>query len=224
MSPTIIFVEGNIGSGKTTFLSLLEKKYPNCQVIYEPLEKWTELSDSQGKNILQYFYDDMNRYTYTFQSFAFLSRAMLLDKIDQKVDIVFIERSIFSDKNIFAKNCYQNGSMSEIEWNLYNKWFEWMISKLKLDNYMHLYLKCNPEISYERLRKRNRKEEENISLKYIKDIYECHENWLNNEKTIMLDASQPFVSDEETLRNMISKISMETFNFDAQNIIEIMHC
>ena len=135
MSPTIIFVEGNIGSGKTTFLSLLEKKYPNCQVIYEPLEKWTELSDSQGKNILQYFYDDMNRYTYTFQSFAFLSRAMLLDKIDQKVDIVFIERSIFSDKNIFAKNCYQNGSMSEIEWNLYNKWFEWMISKLKLDNY-----------------------------------------------------------------------------------------
>ena len=55
MSPTIIFVEGNIGSGKTTFLSLLEKKYPIGSVIYEPLEKWTELSDSQGKNILQYF-------------------------------------------------------------------------------------------------------------------------------------------------------------------------
>ena len=45
----------------------------------------------------------MEKYTYSFQSFAFLSRVMLLDEIDKSKDIVFIERSIFSDREILQK-------------------------------------------------------------------------------------------------------------------------
>ena len=120
MPPKIIFVEGNIWTGKTTFLNLVQEHVDNVQCILEPVDKWTGLSDSSGKNILHYFYENMEKYTYSFQSYAFLSRVMLLDLIDYSKEYVFIERSVYSDKNIFAQNCVQNGTMTEIEWNLYN--------------------------------------------------------------------------------------------------------
>ncbi|CAF4253283.1 unnamed protein product, partial [Adineta steineri] len=43
-----IAVEGNIGSGKSTVLSCLEKS-PLCDVIPEPIESWT---NHKGHNIL----------------------------------------------------------------------------------------------------------------------------------------------------------------------------
>ena len=54
-SPKVIFIEGNIASGKTTFINLLPEVI-DCQIILEPLDMWKELVDSKGKNILDYFY------------------------------------------------------------------------------------------------------------------------------------------------------------------------
>ena len=123
----IIFVEGNIGTGKSTFLSQVEKHIPNSCVIYEPLDVWTKFTDENGKNILQNFYEDSKRFAYTFQTLAFLSRVERMRTTDyQKYDYVFIERSIFSDREIFAKNCYLSGLLTELEWKLYNAWFAWV--------------------------------------------------------------------------------------------------
>lgn len=231
MNPLIIFVEGNIGCGKSTFLNQIKDHIPNVQCIQEPLDKWTKLCDRSGKNILQYFYDDMKKYTYPFQSFAFLSRVMLLDKIDKTKQIVFIERSVFSDKNIFAKNCLDNGTMTEIEWNLYNVWFDWMINKLNISNYKTIYLKCDPETSYKRLQERNRKEEQNVSLQYIQDIHRCHEEWLNKDNSITVDATRSFKDNieflkiyNELLQQLIKQHEKNNSQIDIKNIKEIMHC
>ena len=62
-----------------------------------------QLKDSDNVNILDYFYKDMEKYTYSFQSFAFLSRVMLLDEIDKSKDIVFIERSFFQIEKFLQK-------------------------------------------------------------------------------------------------------------------------
>lgn len=181
--PHVFFVEGNIGTGKSTFLSMIEKVYPNLiQVIYEPLDLWLEFQDKDGKNILQYFYEDSKRYAYTFQNIAFISRVEKLGEIDMTKKYVFIERSIWSDRNIFAKNCYDNGLMSEIEFTLYNKWFDWLSKNLKMDfTYSFIYLQVNPEVSFERMNERNRKEENKISLEYLAQISQKHDDWLLNE-------------------------------------------
>jgi len=43
----VIFVEGNIGSGKSKLLSQIETYYGDeCQVIYEPVDTWTSLKDA----------------------------------------------------------------------------------------------------------------------------------------------------------------------------------
>lgn len=51
--PFTVCVEGNIGSGKTTFLSHF-KKFDNITVLEEPVELWRDVS---GTNLLvRYFY------------------------------------------------------------------------------------------------------------------------------------------------------------------------
>jgi deoxyadenosine/deoxycytidine kinase len=175
----IFFVEGNIGSGKTTFLQEMVKMYPDmCQVIYEPLEEWRTVTDTNGDNILDHFYRDMPKTAYTFQSLAFLTRARSLESIDPTVPFVFVERSVFSDMEVFAKNCVDNGAMTSIEWEVYTKWFDWMVQKLPIENASHLYLRCEPDISLQRLHRRNRDEENSIADEYIHALHARHEQWL----------------------------------------------
>jgi deoxyadenosine/deoxycytidine kinase len=196
-SPHVFFVEGNIGTGKSTFLSMIEKVYPSLvQVIYEPLDLWLDFKDKEGKNILQYFYEDPKRFAYTFQNVAFISRVEKLGEVDLSKKYIFIERSIWSDKNVFAKNCYENGLMTDIEFQLYEKWFDYLSKKLNLKfTYSFIYLKASPEISFERMNARNRKEENKISLDYLTQISKKHDDWFENVENVdkkVIDASVNF--------------------------------
>ena len=149
----------------------------DVQVIYEPLDEWLSIKDETGKNILDYFYSDMERYCYAFQSMAFITRYQKTLTIDNTKKYVFIERSIFSDKKIFAENCRKNNIMSEIEWNIYHEWFKSM-SKLITFPHRFVYLRCSPEVSYQRLKGRNREEEKEVPLGYLRELHQRHEDWL----------------------------------------------
>lgn len=196
--PKIYFVEGNIGTGKSTFLNMIESLHnEKYQVIYEPVDVWTNFKDTSGKNILQYFYEDPKRFAYTFQNTAFVSRVEKLREIDKTKEAVFIERSIWSDKNVFAKNCFESGMMSEIEYMLYLKWFEWLEENLKFEGTPEfVYLRCSPETSFERMKKRNRSEEIGVSLEYLSQIHQKHEDWLldsiKNQNITILNAEEDF--------------------------------
>ncbi len=180
--PYVFFIEGNIGTGKSTFLKMIENMKDNrYQVIYEPVDTWTSFTDSSGKNILQYFYDDPKRFAYTFQNTAFISRVEKLKEIDESKKAVFIERSIWSDKHIFAKNCFESGTMSEIEYKLYLKWFTWLEENVGFKyNHEFVYLQCLPELSFERMQTRSREEESGVTLDYLSQIYTKHEQWFKD--------------------------------------------
>ncbi len=49
-----------------------------------------------------------------------------------------------------------------------------------------MYLKCSPEICLQRIRTRNRKGEEDISLEYIETVHERHEEWINRQKGVKI--------------------------------------
>ena len=67
--PFTVVVEGNIGSGKTTFLELFNKK-EIVEVITEPVEEWRNVG---GHNLLQLMYDDPSRWSHIFQSYVQLT-------------------------------------------------------------------------------------------------------------------------------------------------------
>lgn len=198
----VIFIEGNIGSGKSTLINRISEwvktnNLTHIVCIQEPVDIWKQLSDKNNKNIIEHFYDDPKRNCYMFQTFAFISRLQHLDMIEDN-KFYIIERSVLSDKNIFALNCYENNLMSDIEWKTYNTWFEWMYKKYQhiFKSFHILYLKCKPETSYERLRKRDREEEKKIDLDYIRQIHEKHESWLNKENNVeIIDGEQNLLED-----------------------------
>ena len=148
---TIIYIEGNIGSGKSTLVKLLSN-IKDIELIQEPIDDWMKYEDENNDNILKNFYEDKKRWTYTFQSLAFITRIKSMYKNNDK-NIKICERSPFTDKNCFALECYNNNEMNKLEWDLYNSWFEWLESKFNIQPSGYIYLKTDYNVCFERLKK-----------------------------------------------------------------------
>lgn len=205
----IFYLEGSIGSGKSTLLSILEnrinKKY--IEVIQEPVEEWKQLVDKNNKNLLSYFYQDPQRWSLSFQLNAFISRINKLENLDDD-KIYIVERSIFSDKNCFATNCYQMGLMNQIEWKIYNQWFDWLITKTRTKPTGFIYLNCSTDTCYDRISIRNRNEENSISRTYLDTLNELHDDWLLNSNipTLILDNNYDFNKQPEIINKQVLSI------------------
>ena len=62
--PSIISIDGNIGSGKSTLIEYLKKNCKdnkNITFLEEPVNKWINTVDDNNKNVLEMFYEDKNR-------------------------------------------------------------------------------------------------------------------------------------------------------------------
>jgi len=178
----LIIVEGNIGAGKTTFLRLIGNAL-DAQLVYEPVEKWQNVS---GINLLDHFYKDTQRWAYTFQTYAFITRVNEQKEAAKHNNKSFqiLERSAYSDRYCFAKNAYEMGSMNELEWKLYCEWFSWLVEQYTPLPDAFIYLKTDPNTCFERLKKRNRSEEIGVEREYLNLLHTRHEEWLINKKDI----------------------------------------
>ncbi len=181
-------VEGNIGVGKSSFLRLINKSL-NCQVIFEPLEKWQNVGNSGS--LFEKFYRDPSRWAYTFQSYAFLSRVLQQEEAvaNSESDVIIFERSVFSDLHCFAKNCFELGTMTKLEWNLYQEWFSWLVENHVVVPAGFIYLRGEPQVCMERLRLRNREEESDVPLDYLRLLHQKHEDWLVHKKNVAASVS-----------------------------------
>lgn len=202
-SKRLFILEGNIGAGKSTFLSLL-KNYLNLDIIYEPHERWQSVG---GDNILDKFYSNPERWAYTFQTYAFVTRILAQKEAfdNSKFEILISERSVFSDRYCFAKNCFENGIMNNLEWALYKDWFDRIVKEFEIEPSGFIYLKTDAETCYSRIQKRSRFEEAGLSLEYLQSLEKKHEHWLINKEDIaenllskpvlVLDVNKDFESD-----------------------------
>jgi deoxyadenosine/deoxycytidine kinase len=184
-------IEGNIGSGKTTLIQKLGDDEKN-EIIVEPVEIWRNIKGDDDKNLLGLFYDDPTRYSYLFQTIVFKTRLQSIDKPQEKL-IRFIERSIWTDRYVFGKMCIEDKKMNSIESECYHYWFNWLENKFKYNPDGIIYVRCSPEKCLERIEKRGRSEENNITLEYLTKLHNSHEEWLNNWKQTPV-----FIIDNET--------------------------
>lgn len=197
--PTIISIEGNIGSGKSTIMKYLSNNFDafvklqndNLKICYlqEPVSQWTSFIDKNGKNIIENYYSDQKKYAFQFQMMAYISRlSQFKQVIKQDYDVIFTERSMYTDRNVFAKMLYDEGKIEEIEYKIYNAWFDEFAECLQ--NMKIYYVKADAEICHSRIEKRSRKGEENIPLDYLKSCSNYHNKWLDDfEKKIVLNGN-----------------------------------
>lgn len=217
-SPIIVSIDGNIGSGKSTIVKYLKsnlKEYIkkesgsefNICILEEPVNIWNEIVDKKdGKNIIEKYYEDQEKYSFAFQMMAYISRLSQIKKaIDENCyDIIITERSILTDKHIFAKMLYDDNKINDIEYSIYLKWFDEF--NHVIDNIKIVYIKTSPEVSCKRVLKRQRLGE-NISLDYLKKCHDYHEDILKENYNIILIngniEADPKISIDHIYYNMV---------------------
>ena len=203
----ILNIEGNIGCGKSTFIARLKEEFKdNCQVciLPEPVDQWLQIKDESG-NILQHYYKDQKRYAFAFQMMAYISRlAILKQAIEKGYKYIITERCLDTDKHIFCQMLYDDGFINEIEFQIYNKWFDEFITK---HEYKTIYLRCDPTIAYERVQIRSRMEEtESISLDYLQKCHLYHENWMKHIDILLIDANVDMNMNPDTIQEWIQLV------------------
>ncbi len=183
----IYSIEGNIGSGKSTIIKKMKQKFNelnNCKIIYlpEPVEVWSSIKDEDGKNIIEKFYANNEKYAFPFQIMAYISRITQIRNIIKDIKsyttyIVITERSVHTDKNVFAKMLYENKDMGSCEYQIYNKWFNEFLEDIPIHKY--IYIDTEPNKCLERIKKRSRKGE-TIPIIYLQSCKDYHDDWLDN--------------------------------------------
>jgi deoxyadenosine/deoxycytidine kinase len=221
-------------------------------LLDEPLDEWRkEIYSIQTKNninentemssILNLFYKDMSKYGFLFQINAFTSRLKnIVDQISLIKDHnkncrihIIAERSLRTDR-LFFNNLYENNVITQVEWDIYNNFFNLICNEIVKKEDIMIYLRVSPEKCYERTQKRDRKEEKNnqedgengdkktgVSLDYLKELYEQHEIMVNNfrlekgKKVIDIDFEKDL--DEEGIDLVANNLMENIFSILKEN-------
>ena len=186
----IISIEGNIGSGKSTLIQYLKEADFDFVYLPEPVDRWNTIKDSSGCTILEKFYGDQKRYSFSFQMMAYITRLVELKQAMKENKIVITERCLYTDREIFAKMLYDEGLMEDIEYSIYLCWFDEFIKEVPIDGY--IYLNVDPDTCIDRIKKRSRKGESSISLEYIKKLGMYHDTWLKDKPVLVLNDNLDF--------------------------------
>jgi deoxyadenosine/deoxycytidine kinase len=180
----VFSIEGNIGAGKSTLIDILKQKlYNDDSIIFvsEPLDMWQTIQDENGVNMLTKFYEDQDKYAFSFQVMAFATRLLKMKnemKRKPNAKIIICERSLEADYNIFAKMLHDDGKIETINYNVYLQFYE--LYKDEFPTKGLIYINASPETCQTRINTRNRSGEESIPIEYLQKCHEYHENWISN--------------------------------------------
>ena len=167
--PSFIGLAGNIGVGKTTFTKLLSEKL-----------NWTPFFESVSDNpYLSDFYSDMKRWSFNLQIFFLHKRFEMHQKMSASLTSVIQDRTIYEDLEIFARNLYQLGKLSQRDWDNYRGLFKVMNSYLKRPDLI-IYLRADTDTLLSRIKKRGRDYENSIDSEYIHTLNISYDRWIQS--------------------------------------------
>jgi deoxyadenosine/deoxycytidine kinase len=154
-----VVIDGNIGSGKTTQLNLLEKK--GWTVQREPIESWP----------LELFYKDKSRWALLLQ----MKILQTLQPVKTK-DVVVYERCLLSTRHVFWEHLLQKKLVRQEENDVYSYQYEkdtWYPD-------LYIFLSKTPEVAFEHIKKRKQSGDSGVSLDYLKDLDVLYARMLTN--------------------------------------------
>ena len=227
----IVSYDGNIGSGKSTtcieyeqyikmrmtssssdvslplFPTITSFEEEVC-FLDEPVDLWNKVCDKDGVNILTNLYKDIRANAFKFQMMAYISRLALLRKAVQnpKIKLIITERSVETDRNVFAKMLYDTGDISHDEFQIYTMWFDEFLTDVQLSGIV--YIHASPSVCIDRIKQRSRPGEI-IQSDYIQRCHEYHENWIHTKKCPLLElpANEDVIGTPRLLSERMEKIT-----------------
>jgi deoxyadenosine/deoxycytidine kinase len=168
--PRIIAVAGNMGAGKSTLVSWLERQF-DMVPFFEPNDENPYLAD---------FYGDMKRWSLHSQLFFLIRRFEIHKSIaeraaDQHKHIVQ-DRTIYEDAEIFAAHLHEKGLIDDRDWAMYQDLYTTLRKEIRPPDLM-IYLRCPIKTLTKRIQKRGRSFEQKIPRSYLVSLENLYESW-----------------------------------------------
>jgi len=177
----VVSLEGNIGAGKSTLLTELERRckereIEEIRILREPVDEWERVTDG-SRTILELFYENPAEYGFPLQILVGLTTLYrmhreLLDHPDTK--IILSERSILSSRKVFAEMLHQQGFMDNIEEKVYQMLFNGIEHRALINPVMMMYIDTDPTTCLHRIKLRNRRGENGITLDELQKCESYH--------------------------------------------------
>ena len=151
------------------------KIYDNSQCLLEECSPF----NNQYLDIIEKYYENPEKYAFSFQMMAYISRlAILKESIKKNPNAIFItERSLYTDKYVFAKMLFDSGNIELVNYKIYLSWFDTFAEEFPVSKV--IYVNTEPEICHQRIEKRSRTGETNIPLEYLQNCHKYHTNMLD---------------------------------------------
>jgi deoxyadenosine/deoxycytidine kinase len=163
-----IAVAGTIGAGKSSFVAWLEKTY-GLRPFYEPNEENPYLAD---------FYQDMKRWAFQSQAF-FLAHKLELHQALHTANVPsVIDRTIYEDAEIFARNLYLQKHIDKRDWQVYERLYQGIKRALQPPDLL-IMLTCSLSTTKKRIAKRGRKMENAIPDAYLRRLHKMYDAWFS---------------------------------------------
>ena len=162
-----VAVAGNIGVGKSTLVTMLCDRL-GWQPFYEPVTENPYLAD---------FYRDMRGWSFHSQIF-FLTRRLHAHRqlLDHPTSVIQ-DRSVYEDAEIFACNLYRQGLMAERDFRTYHELYAVLTEFLPPPDLV-IYLRASELTLLNRIKRRGRDYERQITSEYLSQLNELYESWI----------------------------------------------
>ncbi len=167
MNHYFIAVAGNIGVGKSTLVELLTRRQ-GWEPVYEAVTENPYLAD---------FYSDMRRWSFHSQVFFLSRRLQQHHALMTRTQSVLQDRSVYEDAEIFARNLYRQGHMSDRDWAAYYELFETLTTLLPAPDLV-IYLRAAVPTLQRRIALRGREYERTISAEYLTQLNTLYDEWV----------------------------------------------
>jgi deoxyadenosine/deoxycytidine kinase len=194
-----VAVAGNIGSGKSSLTRLLSTA-----------NGWTPMFESVEDNpYLSDFYGDMKRWSFQLQVYFLSNRFRSHKSITEGNNSVVLDRVIYEDAEIFAKNLYEIGNMQKRDYENYLALYDVMTEYLHPPDLL-VYLRANVDTLLHQISLRGRDFEKSIRREYLEQLNGHYESWIaryTKGKLLVVESDGlDFVNRPEDLRAVLAMI------------------
>lgn len=175
-----IAIAGNIGSGKSLLMDFLCSSYPSLR----------QIGNQEPNPFLLDFFLDMRRWAFHSQMHILTEKFIALNAASASYHSTIIQRSIYEDAEIFARDLFQSGTLAEAEFRTYYNLFN-EVSRILPAPDLLIYLHSSIKTSLSRVCER--RHGAYISESYLKRLNRLYVNWIADydlSEVLIIDTDQ----------------------------------
>jgi deoxyadenosine/deoxycytidine kinase len=160
-------IAGNIGAGKSTLTAMLGQRL-GWEPFYEANAENPYLAD---------FYIDMPRWSFHSQVFFLGKRLEHHRQLLDHPGSVVQDRTVYEDAEVFAKNLYRQGQLSERDYDAYLRLYSAICAFVPPPDLL-IYLEASVDTLLHRIHHRGREYERRIAPEYLDQLNQLYAAWI----------------------------------------------